>query len=138
MRSLVKASRNVLCFFSVLTVSSVLLGEEVVVISESAPVQVRTRQVAEVQQGDRFEVLQREGPWVAIEVLRNNRQIRGWILNSHLRSVEEDAQVAPGAPTAIAPGIEVEVKFIQFSLRGSSCVLSLQTKIKNRTNNTLH
>lgn len=106
-------------------------GEEVVILSEEAPVQIREKIVAQVRRDDRFDVLQRSGPWVAIAVQQGQNTIRGWVLSKHLRNVVDDVQIAPGEPTAIAPGLEFEIDRLQVFLQGSRGYLSLQATITN-------
>lgn len=106
-------------------------GEEIVITSAQAPVQIREKIVAEVFQDERFEVLQRSGPWVAIEVIRAQDTIRGWVLSTHLQIVVDGAPIAPSEPSAVAPGLEFIADRLQVSMQGSRGSFSLQATVVN-------
>ncbi len=114
-----------------------LYGDEVMVSSKSAPVQIRNTTIAEVQQGDRFQVLERLGAWVAVEVSTETGKQRGWVHSNHLQTSVDANASAPGEPTAVAPGIAVEIDSIQVVLQGNRSHLTLQTTLKNLSDSSL-
>ena len=65
--------------------------EKVVVTAERANVKTGNKVVAAVSRGDELTVVGRQGKWVGVQIVREGKQIRGWILAT---------QVAPAADTA--------------------------------------
>ncbi len=106
-------------------------AEEVVVTSETAAVKVKDDVIGHVQSGDRFEVLERRGGWVAISFKTDGGTKRGWVLANHLQSQTDEAEAAPDAPTVVAPGVDVNVDSIQFSLQGNEGYLFARMTIEN-------
>ena len=112
-------------------------AEEVVVTSETAAVKVKDEVIGHVESGDRFEVLERRGGWVAISFQTNGGTKRGWVLANHLRTQTDEAADAPEMPTVVAPGIEVELDSIQFSSQGNEGLLFARMNIENRSGSEL-
>src|SRR5690606_21173121 len=60
--------------------------------------------ISTVEQGARFEVLEREGPWVAVSVATDSART-GWIVGSQVRTVAEgidDDTPAPPVPQTVS------------------------------------
>jgi HEAT repeat protein len=90
---------------AVLTWAGAAFAEQVEVVADSAKVKVGEEVIASVKQGERFTVLRREGPWVAITVDTAQGEREGWILATRVRTVvepgmSEDSR-APDAPELI-------------------------------------
>ncbi len=120
-----------LSVFSFLCLTLQLMAEEVVVVvSESAPVLVGNATIAEVKRGERFDVLQRSGPWVAIRIAGSDKTQKGWVFSNHLQSLV-DPQQAPPTPTAVAPGIELQADKFQLASQGDRLSLAFRLQLGN-------
>ena len=86
-------------------------AEQVEVVAKSALLKVGDEVIATVKQGERFEVLRREGPWVAISLPDLESDQEGWIFVTRVRDViaprvDQDS-TAPGAFELIRPDIRM-------------------------------
>ncbi len=79
--------------------------EQIEVVAQTAKVKVAGEVISTVGQGARFEVLEREGPWVAVSVTTDSGPRTGWILGSQVRTVAEgidDDTPAPPVPQTVS------------------------------------
>ncbi len=83
-------------------------AEEVEVVADSAKVKAAEEVITTVAQGERFEVLKREGPWVAVLVTTDAGPRTGWILGNQVRTVAQgvgEDLPAPPAPVIAAMAV---------------------------------
>lgn len=105
-------------------------AEQIEVVAQTAKVKVAGEVISTVKQGERFEVLRREGPWAAIEVATNGGNRCGWILGSQVRTVTEglgDDSSAPPGPEIVS----VAVNWAQLRPGHPGAIL-LETTLANR------
>ena len=107
--------------------------EEVEVVVDTAEVKVGQEVIASINKGDRFTVIRRQGPWVAIAVEGRGKKRLGWVMATKLQTVvSEDMDEGVAAPET-PELLSVDVKFTQMprSISYSQRCLYLQLTITN-------
>ncbi len=66
---------------------SAVAGEEVEVIVDSTPIKVEDSVVASAQRSDRYRVIRRSGPWIAVSCPTEGGMSRGWVFAGHVQTV---------------------------------------------------
>ncbi len=107
-------------------------SEEIEVASDMAPVKVRDQVVGQVAKGDRFEVLQRNSGWVAIEFSSEQGPRRGWVLSNHVKTLIEEESPAPDEPTYIVAGVDLKLDLVQVASQGTNGSLAMLAVLRNR------
>lgn len=107
-------------FVTTLAWVNLAYADDIEIIADSAKVKVENEVIASVKKGERFQVVKRQGDWVAIAVRTEQGPREGWILVSQVRillqpGIDEDTP-APGPPVLIELGADLT----QFSGRGTS------------------
>ncbi len=107
-------------------------GTEVVeVVSDSAQIKIGKDAIATAKKGDRFALLDRDGPWMAISFATPQGQREGWIFATDVRYAVE-----PGlTPNSEAPGpyevVVIDIDKTQCAA-GRSPVLFCELTLSNR------
>lgn len=106
-------------------------AEFIEILVDSAKIKVEDKVIAHAKKAERFRVLQRHGPWVAIRVETAAGERDGWVLASQIRTVVKpsitDASTAPAEPTFVS----LETNLTQFT-QGSRPYLHFELTITNQ------
>ena len=105
---------------------------QVEVIAKTAKVKVREETIAVVKKGETYRVLKTQGAWVAISIGEGEKQKRGWILASAVKTVADPA-ITEDSPAPAEPAeVRVAIDLTQFTpMYGPQSAVYFKVSVSN-------